>query len=55
LVASLTNGSHFPLTLTPYNKSRIIQNCQLLCGMAEIGEILRFLGGSALLASHGTN
>jgi hypothetical protein len=54
-VASLTNGSHFPLTLTPYDKSRIIQICQLLCGMAAIGEIFRVLGGLALMESHGTS
>ncbi len=53
-VASFTDGIRVPLMLTPYNMSKIIRKLRLLWGMAAIGEIFKFLGGSALLDSHGT-
>jgi hypothetical protein len=46
-VASFTDGIQVLLMLMPYDKSKIIQNLQLLWGMAAIGEIFKFLGGLA--------
>jgi hypothetical protein len=42
-VTSFTNCICSPLIWTPWDRSKIMQNCQLLWGMAAIGDIFRFL------------
>ena len=51
---SLTDPSLLPFTAISKDRSKIIQKSLDLCGIAAIGEILKFFGGLCLILSHRT-